>query len=333
MSVEFKDYYETLGVSRNASEAEIKKAFRKLARQYHPDTARDKKTAEEKFKEINEAYEVLGDPAKRQKYDQLGANWRDFEHGGGAPPPGGGGGGFSKSWRGAREGSSRNEFHFDGTTGFSDFFERFFGGGGSFEDLFDGSRSAAASHGRLGADTEADLLVTLEEAMRGSERTLRLQRVDPQSGTAITETIKVRIPTGVREGQRLRVRGHGEAGASGAASGDLYLRVRFAAHPDFRVRGDNLYHELPLAPWEAVLGSSVPVPLLGGDRARVRIAPGSTNGQQLRLRGQGLRRRDGRSGDLYVVLAIEVPATVSSAERELWEKLAQTSRFNPRQTP
>lgn len=335
MPVEFKDYYAILGVPRDASDENIKKAFRKLARQYHPDVAKDKKVAEEKFKEINEAYEVLGDPAKRKKYDTLGANWN--RGGGFEPPPG------WQQERGTRwtspDRSQHHEFHFGGT-GFSDFFEQFFGGGqfGGFEEMLRdaGARGGFAHEaGREfaapGADVEGDILVTLDEVLHGSIRTITLQKVNP--GTTLTEThsFKVRIPPGVQEGQTIRVPGKGGEGSGGAAAGDLYLRVRLAAHPDFRPRGADLYHDLQLAPWEAVLGCTVEVPTLDGKMA-VRIPPGTNNGQQLRVRGRGLLRgQSGERGDLYVVVNVDLPQNITDEERALWEKLSRTSRFNPRQ--
>jgi curved DNA-binding protein len=321
MPVEFKDYYATLGVPREASEAAIKKAFRKLARQYHPDVAKDKKQAEEKFKEINEAYEVLSDPEKRQKYDRLGARWQ--EDPGFEPPPEWEGG----AWAGP-DGAQAPEYHFDGT-GFSDFFEQFFGRGGrygGFEGAF-----RAGGRGR-GAEVEGDLLVTLEEALHGSTRTISLQRVDPRTGQAHTETLKVRIPPGVQDGQTIRVRGKGGEGIGGGEPGDLYLHVRLAAHPDFRVRGADLYYDLDVAPWEGVLGSSVLVPTLGGGRAKLRIPPGTNNGRQFRLRGQGLPKgKSGERGDLYAVVVVQLPEQVSDEERAPWEELSRVSHFNPRQ--
>ncbi|MCX8090085.1 MAG: DnaJ domain-containing protein [Verrucomicrobiae bacterium] len=330
MPVEFKDYYAILGVPRDATDEEIKKAFRKLARQYHPDVARDKKAAEEKFKEINEAYEVLGDPVKRKRYDELGANWKagmGFE-----PPPG---------WQGragrwtSPDGTEAFEFHFGGT-GFSDFFEQFFGGrAAGFEDFFRQARGRRGGFGdqsfaTRGEDIEGDILVTLEEALHGSVRSLSLQKTNPRTGETETHTFKLRIPPGVQDGQRIRVPGKGGEGSGGGPPGDLYLRVRLAAHPDFRVRGADLYHDLELAPWEAVLGCTVEVPTLDG-RVTVRIPPGTTNGQRLRVRGRGLPRGPGgERGDLYVVVNIAVPAQVTEEERALWEKLRRASRFNPR---
>jgi curved DNA-binding protein len=333
MPVEFKDYYAILGVSRDASDEDIKKAFRRLARQYHPDVAKDKKAAEEKFKEINEAYEVLSDPAKRKKYDTLGANWNratGFE-----PPP---------DWQQAHgahwsspDGSQHFEFHFGGT-GFSDFFEQFFGGGrgGGFEEIFRqaggaGDFGKGAAHAQRGQDIEGDLLVTLEEALRGSVRSISLQKHNPRTGQAETHTFKVRIPPGVRDGQIIRVPGQGGEGSRAGLAGDLYLHVRLAAHPHFRPRGADLYHDLDLAPWEAVLGCTVEVPTLDG-RVTVRIPPGTNNGQQLRVRGRGLPRgREGERGDLFVVVNIELPERLTPEERAAWQQLARVSKFNPRQ--
>ena len=333
MAVEFKDYYTTLGVARDASDADIKKAFRKLARQYHPDVAKDKKAAEEKFKEINEAYEVLGDPQKRKKYDQLGSRWKEGE---GFEPP--------RGWqayggRGARPAGvpGGEEFHFGGT-GFSDFFEQFFGGGSRFgsgfgENGFGGADPFTQARGPMRAnDIEGDILVTLDEAMHGSVRSISLQRTNPRTGQTETHSFKVRIPAGVQEGQTIRVPGKGGEGASGGASGDLYLRVRFAAHPDFRVRNANLYYDLDLAPWEAVLGTTVRVPTLDG-RVNVRIPPGTNNGQQFRVRLRGLPKgQNGQRGDLFVVVNVQLPQQISEEERKLWEQLSKVSGFNPRQS-
>jgi len=303
--MEYKDYYEILGVARTATPEEIRSAFRKKAREYHPDVAKDKVKGAEKFKEVNEAYEVLSDPAKRAKYDQMGKE---------VP-----GGGFA--WQGAPGGGGMpdmEEFHFGGT-GYSDFFENLFGGMGGAGVRGPGGRRMA----RRGSDIEGDLMVTLEEALRGSVREVTLQR-----GAGKTETYRVRIPAGVREGQRIRLAGKGESGRSGGESGDLYLRVRLARHPDLRVEGSDLYADVEVAPWEAVLGASVPVPTLEGT-VSLKVPAGSTAGQKLRLRGQGLPREDGERGDLYAVLEIEVPSEVGPEERKLWEKLAAESRWRP----
>jgi curved DNA-binding protein len=323
MPVEFKDYYATLGVAREATDDDIKQAFRKLARRYHPDVAKDKTNAEEKFKEINEANEVLSDPAKRRKYDELGAHWQD---GGDPSTPGGDG-------RGARTpgGGAGREFHFTGT-GFSDFFEQFFGGGTrfGFESGGPGFDPETRVEGRRGADIEGEILVTLAEAMHGTLRAISLRTVDPRTERVETHSFQVRIPAGAVEGRRIRVPGKGEPGVGGAPAGDLYLRVRHAAHPDFRARGADLYHDLELAPWEAALGTTVVAPSFEG-AIKVRIPPATQPGVQLRVRGHGLPKgRDGERGDLYVVANIQIPRRLTEKERMLWEELSRTSRDSPR---
>ncbi len=313
MAVQFRDYYETLGVSKTASEDEIKSAFRKLARKFHPDVAKDKKAAEEKFKQINEAYEVLSDPEKRRKYDQLGANWNQ-PGGGFQPPPGWGAGqpGGGYQWSGGN--GEGVEFEFGGT-GFSDFFETFFGGGrgrsafGGF-----GQRTAA----ERGSDVEADIMVTLEEALHGSTRQVSLRR----AGSKKTETYQVKIPRGVREGQRIRLAGQGEAGEHGGKSGDLFLRVRLARHPDFSVEGNDLVHEVKIAPWQAVLGDQLMVPTVEGD-VRLKLPAGTQGGQRFRLRERGLPGASGNRGDLYVVTQITLPKKLTDREREIWKQLAE----------
>ena len=338
--MQFKDYYEVLGVPRTATEDDIKKAFRKLARQYHPDVAKNKKEAEEKFKEVNEAYEVLSDPAKRKKYDELGPNWKqgaEFR-----PPPGWEN--FTQFGRGPGGGGGRQHYEFRfGGTGFSDFFEQLFGsmgrsGGGfaegaEFEDV-----------PQRGRDIEGDIMVTLDEVMNRSVRSVSLQRGVPCEhcgGTGMrarhvcnvcggtgqvrkTETFQVRIPQGVSEGQRLKIAGRGEGG------GDLYLRVRFAKHPDFEVEGPNLICEAMIAPWEAVLGAQISVRTLAAP-INIKIPPGTQDGQRLRLRGQGLPQKTGERGDLFVKIRIQVPTRVTESERALWEQLAHESNFNPRE--
>jgi curved DNA-binding protein len=323
MSVEFKDYYDVLGVARNASDEEIKKAFRKLAHQYHPDVAKDKATAGEKFREINEANEVLRDPQKRRKYDELGADWNHPERQ--AARAQGGFGGIPE------EGSY---FHFGGT-GFSDFFEQFFGSrgrpAGGFGQAWENGAVGEAVAQR-GQDIEGDILVTLGEVLHGSERTIRLQRTDPRTGQSSTQILRVSIPPGVREAQLIRLAGKGQEGIGGGDSGNLYLRVKFAQHPDFRVRGADLYYDSELAPWEAVLGANVPVPTLDGT-VSLSIPAGTTAEQRFRLREKGLPSGDGTWGDLYVIVSIQVPSHLTPEQRVLWEQLAAKSTFNPRKTP
>jgi len=312
----FKDYYEVLGVARTATDAEIKSAFRKLARKHHPDMVAEgsKEGAEERFKEINEAYEVLSDPEKRQRYDTLGAGW---DKQGGPPPGRGGAGGGFGHWGGG----GGEEFEFQGT-GFSDFFERFFGGGQS--DFYPGGGGGGGPLPRKGHDVEADLLVSLEESLQGSTRELSLRR----PGSNSQQSFQVRIPAGVREGQRLRVAGQGNPGRGGSGAGDLYLRVRLAKHPDFRVEGSDLFYDLNLAPWDAVLGVVAKVPALGHPLS-VKIPPGTGAGTQLRLRGHGLPKKGGERGDLYTSVQIQVPTQISPEERQHWEALSRISPFHP----
>ena len=324
MPVQFRDYYDILGVSKTATGDDIRKAFRKLARKYHPDVAKDKKTAEEKFKEINEAYEVLSDSSKREKYDRLGAGWQQYEQGAGAGRAGGGT---------RQRGPGGVEFDFGGT-GYSDFFEQFFGGrggrggtagfpgtagGGGGFDFFGAGQTAAPPE--RGADVEADLSVTLEEAINGSRRPITLRRTDGK-GSSRTETYDVKIPAGVHEGQRIRLRSRGEAARGGGESGDLYLRVRLAPHADFRVEaGGDLYHDLVVAPWQAVLGTEVDVPTLEKPM-HLKIPAGSQVGQRFRLRGRGLPKVGGGRTDLYVQLGVTLPEQLSERQRELWQQLA-----------
>jgi curved DNA-binding protein len=343
MPVEFKDYYQVLGVPRTAGADEIRKAFRSLARQYHPDVAKDKnkKRAEEKFKEINEAYEVLGDAEKRKKYDELGSGWKQ---GGAGPQPGPGQGYRTYNWRPGQEPGAEG-FEFGGT-GFSDFFEQFFGGGRRGA----GHGGFGESEAGQGEDVEAVLMVTLEEAIHGAVRPITLRRntrCQQCGGTGVqgrrqctacggtgqvstTQNYKVKIPAGVRDGQKLRIAGQGEPGMGGGPAGDLFLRVRMASHPDFRVEGADLFYDLDLAPWEAVLGTQISVPTVGEGNVNIKIPPGTQNGQKLRLRGRGLPGRAGEAGDLYVVARIQVPKDLTERERGVWEQLKKDSGFNPR---
>ena len=327
MAVEFKDYYATLGVARDASQDDIKKAFRKLAREFHPDVAKNKKTAEEKFKAINEANEVLSDPVKRKKYDELGANW---EQEAGPQPPQGRAGHHAHG----HPGGGGPEFHFGGT-GFSDFFEQFFSGAsrhGFPEDGqdFEGGVGAGKARARRGSDIEGDLLVTLEEAMHGSIRTISLQMANPQTGQAETNEFKVRIPPGATDGRRIRVPGHGEPGRGGGEAGDLYLRVRHAAHPEFHASEADVYRELPVAPWDAVLGAEIAVPTLDGT-IKLRLPAGTEAGKQLRVRGRGLPKgKSGERGDFYVIVEVALPTQLGEEERAQWEKLRSVSHFHPR---
>lgn len=326
MPVEFKDYYVTLGVARDASSDDIKRAFRKLARQHHPDVAKDKTAGEEKFKALNEAYEVLSDPEKRKKYDQLEVS------------PGADGGEFNP--RADRQpGGGEPGVHFGGT-GFSDFFERFFGGAnrsgvpGNGHGVPHEQAAAAGVHARHhGSDIEGDLLVTLEEAMRGSIRSISMQTINHQTSQVETDAFQVRIPPGASDGRRIRVPGKGEAGTGGAPAGDLFLRVRHAAHPDFTTRDADVFYELDIAPWEAVLGAEVTVPTLDGS-VTLRIPAGAAIGQKLRVRGRGLPKgKTGERGDFFVVPEVQIPTSISAEERPLWEKLRDASTLQPRKPP
>jgi len=320
MPATFQDYYQTLGVSRTASAEEIKQAFRKLARIHHPDVARNKAAGESRFKEINEAYEVLSDPVKRRRYDELGPQWQEDRKESAAP----GGRAAGGPGQGA-------PFHFTGT-GFSDFFEQFFGGAGGFDQGAGGRRGAGSRpvEQRRGEDIEGEILVTLAEVMHGTTRAISLQTTDPRNGQPERHSFQVRIPPGATEGRRIRVPGKGGGGSGVDQAGDLYLRVRYAAHPDFDVRGADLYHELYLAPWEAVLGATLQTPSFEGP-IRVRIPPGTRQGALLRVKGHGLTRGPlGGRGDLYVVTVVQVPGSVGDEERALWEALGRGSRFVPR---
>ncbi len=308
MPVQYKDYYATLGVAKSATQDEIRKAFRKLARQYHPDVAKDKKTAEAKFKEINEAYEVLGDADKRKRYDELGADW---EHGPQQPPPG---------WGRSGQGGFGEGGGFSGT-GFSDFFEQFFGGGGfntGRQQGFPGGFTGAQPPVR-GSDIEADLLVTIEEALHGSKKKISFRR----DGRSDVETYEVRIPKGVREGQKIRLAGQGEAGRRGQA-GDLYLIVRFEKHPDYTIDGSDLIYDLEVPVWQAVLGDNVSIPTPDGS-VRLKIPSCSQPDRKFRIKGRGLPTGPSSRGDFYVRLVVLLPNDLTPEQRALWEKLARAS--------
>lgn len=318
--MEYKDYYKLLGVSRDASQGDISKAFKKLARKCHPDLNPNDCKAEARFKDINEAYEVLRDPEKRKLYDSFGQNW---QHGQNFQPP---------------PGYENVRFHFGGAGGpgqgfdaggFSDFFETLFGGAGGFGGGgFGGGRRRPAR----GQDVEAGLELTLEEAYSGGTKTLTLHEPDFSSdGRPIqnTKTLSVNIPAGVRDGARIRLAGQGGPGFGGAAPGDLYLRVLIRPHSRFKLEDVNVVTDLHLAPWEAALGASVRVPTLDG-AVDMTIPPGIGSGRKLRIRGKGLAGKAGR-GDQLVRIMIETPKNLTDEERALWTKLARTSTFNPRE--
>jgi len=311
MAAQFRDYYETLGVPKSATADDIKSSFRKLARKHHPDLAKDKKAAEEKFKEINEAYEVLSDPEKRRKYDEYGANWQHAGNGfgGGASAQAGGFGGGSP-FGGAGAGG---DFHFGGT-GYSDFFEQFFGtrrgrgygGGVDFEET-----------PQRGRDVEADILVTLDEVLNGATRQISFRKGNAPD----VQTYTVKIPKGVREGQRIRLAGQGGSGGARGEAGDLYLRVKLQQHPDYRFEGADIHYEAEIPAWRAVLGGELTIPTPDG-RAKLKIPAGTQNGRKFRIPGRGLPEKGGTRGDFYAVAEISIPESVTPEQRELWEKLS-----------
>jgi curved DNA-binding protein len=317
MAVSFQDYYEALEVPRDASADDIRRAYRRLARKYHPDVNKEP-GAEDRFKQISEAYEVLRDDEKRAQYDRFGENWKAGQDVSGAGGFEGFRGGGGDGFRGAGNGFGDVRVEFGGGD-FSDFFEGLFGQRAGRSEGPAG-RGGFGGFSMRGGDQEAVLELSLQEAARGGKRKISL---------GDGRDFDVEIPPGVRDGQRIRLAGQGSSGAGGGTPGDLFLRVRLKPDPRFRVEDRNLYVELPVTPWEAALGSEVPVPTLDGS-ARVRVPPGSSTGRRLRLRGQGLPSPSGSAGDLYAQVAVHVPKKLSKRERELFEQLAQASKFDPR---
>jgi DnaJ-class molecular chaperone len=324
--MEFKDYYATLGVAKSASEKEIKQAYRKLARKHHPDVNPGDKAAEAKFKEINEAYEVLGDPEKRKKYDELGANWRLYEQAGAQP---GGAGGFPGGWNvqfggGAPGGGFRTMTEdemremFGDANPFSDFFNTFFGGSfGEQEEPRRGARGARGRAARQGRDFEQQIELGLDDAYHGAMRRLSIKH----DGHA--RTVDVRIPPGVGEGSRVRVAGEGESGAGGAQSGDLYLRIHLAPHPRFERKGKDLYTHVQVPLTTAVLGGDIEVNTLGGRSLRLKIPAGTQNGQVFRLKGHGMPAvgKPSDHGDLYATVDVQLPRTLTPEQKKHFEAL------------
>ena len=315
--MEYKDYYQILGVGRDATEDEIKRAYRRLARKYHPDVNPGDKEAEERFKEINEAYEVLSDPEKRRKYDQLGAAWREWERMGGRP------GDFDWSqWVSAAPGGQRVyvrygtaedlEDLFGGSSPFSDFFTQIFGGLGGAPGGFE-----FRTRPRRGQDLEQEVEISLEEAYHGTTRLLQ------KDG----RRLQVKIPPGAYTGLRIRMAGEGGPGAAGGQPGDLYLRVRVAPHPRFERRGDDLHTTVPVDLYTAVLGGKVRVETLAGP-VMLTIPPGTQNGQTFRLRGKGMPklRQKGQYGDLYARVEVRLPTRLTPRQRELFEELRRLSQ-------
>jgi curved DNA-binding protein len=330
MAVKFRDYYEILNVGRNATQEEIQRAYRKLARKYHPDVSKEK-GAEDKFKEIGEAYEVLRDPEKRQRYDQLGANWKAGQE---FRPPPGWEAHFGYGPAGGTAGAAGRESFWGGSGGFSDFFEMLFGAQG-FRDAF--TRADTGQHGRTawqqrGADQEATIRITLEDAYHGATRTITLQSQSVLPDGRVTTSQRsydVKIPPGVSPGQKIRLAGQGGEGHGGAPKGDLFLKVEIEPHRRYRLEGHDLYLDLPVTPWEAALGAEVQLTTLSGT-VTLKVPAGTHSGQKLRLRGKGMLDPRGRRGDLYAVIAIHVPSTLTPAERSLYEDLKRVSVFDPR---
>jgi curved DNA-binding protein len=326
--MEFKDYYATLGVAKTATDKEIKQAYRKLARKYHPDVNPGDKAAEARFKDINEAQEVLSDPEKRRKYDELGANWRAYEN----VPPGaqgwpGGFGGFRGPGAGTYTTGSGGQYRtvsqeemeeILGGGGFSDFFTTFFGGGGFAEGGDERRARGGRTRARTGADLEHPVQLSLEEAYHGALRRISLKH------DGHTRSIDVRIPAGVRDGARVRVAGEGDPGASGGKAGDLYLRVQILPHARFERQGDDLttHAEVPLT--TAVLGGEAAVTTLAGTTVRLKIPPTTQNGQKFRLKGHGMpvAGKTDERGDLYVIADVQLPRSLTPEERAHYEALA-----------
>lgn len=307
--MEYKDYYKILGVDKNASPDDIKKAFRKLAVKYHPDKNVNNKAAEEKFKQINEANEVLSDPQKRKKYDELGANWQQYEYAGGghagrARTGNGRGGPFTF------EGDFNDVFGQGGGSGFSDFFEQFFG------------RSAAGGYKQgtrppqfKGHDYQTDMEITLEEAFHGTHRLIQLE----------DEKIRIATRPGVSDEQQLRIKGKGGKGGKGNNHGDLYVRVHIAPHPRYTRKGDDLYTNHTIDLFTTVLGGSTIVDTLAG-QVKIKIAPGTQSGKTIRIKGKGMPVYGDANnfGDLYVELQVHIPETLTNRQRELFEQLKST---------
>ncbi|NNJ94633.1 MAG: DnaJ domain-containing protein [Halobacteria archaeon] len=312
--MQFRDYYEIMGVARDATQDEIKRAYRKLARKYHPDVSKET-DAEARFKEVGEAYEVLKDPEKRAAYDQLGADWKsgqDFR-----PPP---------DW------DQGFEFHGGGfsgadAAGFSDFFETLFGRGAAGADF--GGAQAGGFHAH-GGDAHARVLIDLEDAYQGATRALTLKHTElgTDGRPQVRErTLNVRIPRGVRQGQQIRLAGQGDPGIGQGRAGDLYLEVAFRPHAHYHVEGADVFLDLPIAPWEAALGATVKVPTPTG-AVDLKIPPGSAGGRKLRLKGRGIPAR--APGDLYVVVQVALPPADSAAGRAAYRDFEQALDFNPR---
>lgn len=313
--MEYKDYYATLGVDKKATEEDIKKAYRRLARKYHPDVSKEA-NAEEQFKNVQEAYEVLKDSEKRAAYDQLGSNWKagqEFR-----PPPG-----WDSSTRFYTSGNmGGGGFAEEDLGGFSDFFSQLFGARGAGAQGFGGRQQGFREFKQRGEDQHAKISITLEEAFKGTSKTFQLQLHRE------VRTLKVNVPAGVSQGQQLRLAQQGAPGIGGGPAGDLYLEIDILPNALFTLQGKDVYINLPITPWEAALGATINVPTLGG-KVGLKLQPGSQSGQKLRLKDRGMPGKP-HSGNQYVVLQIFTPSAHTHEEKELYEKMAQTMPFNPR---
>lgn len=309
--MKFKDYYQIMGLSRDSTQEEVKRTYRKLARKYHPDVSKEP-DAESKFKDLNEAYEVLKDTEKRAAYNRLANQWKagqEFE-----PPP---------QWDTGFEFRGSGASPADAAQ-FSDFFESLFGGAG-----LSGAGRAQGFRSR-GEDRHAKIAIDLEDAFNGTSHAIALDvpEVDRQGRTRTrTRNVNIKIPKGVTQGQRIRLSGQGAPGMGNGPSGDLYLEIEFKPHPLFRIEGRDIYLDLPISPWEAALGATIPIPTLGG-KVDVKIPPNSQSGRKLRLRGRGLPGEP--SGDHYVVLRVVIPPALDEASKEFYRKMANELAFNPR---
>jgi curved DNA-binding protein len=315
-----RDYYDVLGVSRGATSDELQAAYRKTARTSHPDINKSP-DAEERFKEVNEAYHVLKDPEQRARYDRFGPEFRSIPEGYERAAAGARGRG-ARAGRGGRQG---DPFGGGGGTVYTE--EDL--GGIDLEELFGGMFGGRGRGGygpMPGADQEAELTLSVEEAYSGGHRRITMP------GPGGERSFEVDIPPGVTDGQRIRLAGEGGRGGGGGAPGDLYLVIRIAPHPRYRVVGRDIHVALPVAPWEAALGATVPLDTPGGE-TKVQVPPGSSSGRRLRLRGQGMPSARGRPGDLYAEVRIMVPRTLEPRERELFEELSRVSAFDPRKNP
>ncbi len=305
--MDYKDYYKILGVDKKATQDEIKKAFRKLAIKYHPDKNAGNKEAEEKFKQISEANDVLSDPAKRKKYDELGENWQQYEQQRNNPsgPFGGQGGPFQY------EGDMEDIFG-GGGSGFSDFFEQFFGRGAGRR----GGAPGGGSRGTRGRDYETEMEITLLEAYEGTQRLIQLEN----------EKLRITTKPGAYDGQLLRIKGKGGKGRGENNRGDLFVRVRVQPHPKFIRRGDDLHTLFTIDLYTAVLGDDVIVNTLTG-KIKVKIAPGTQNDKTIRIKGKGMPvyEHSGHFGDLYIKLQVHIPDKLTPKQRELFEKLKNES--------